>query len=354
MKKIFLILLTAIFSLGLFGQDWQFGGYNFIKGFSSGPLKVNKKWKGGLKSPGFVRGVGGVDFDEVAVPSAELTNKVINMEYNPNEEDGYRMSIKIDGSYYHPYLPDWQLVPIAEFADSQYDACVSLFGENTDIFNYDIIYHPAFENTLLGLRLLHADVMLMDLDEFKELPKINGTMILGKGETGNVSTNWSSAATNVRDIIDKYDPQSWVLTDDDITVNFFISGQNRLEFTGNPYYFLWKDKIYEDMEKYKNIDPNSLSDEERIKIIMEIYLGASEGNEIVSIDEAIEGIKKINLKNLNEDVYTATENTMRYSALFRYIKKISPKNWHTFLTSIENIEPQPAVTTPTTWGKNER
>lgn len=333
-------------------NHWAFGQYKFVVKTPSARLLVNMKLKGGLKSSSFLRGVGGVDFGEVAVPSTKLLNKVIRINYNPNVEDGYRMSIRIDENYYYPYLPDWQLLPIAKFANSKYDACVSLFGENTDEFSYDIIYHPAFENTLLGLRLLHADVMLTDLEEFKELPKINGNQILGKGETGNVSTNWNSTATSVQAIINKYAPQSWVFTDDDVTVNFFVSDQNQLKLTGNPYYFLWKDKIYIDMEKYENIDPDSLSDEEKDKILMEIFLDRNDRNEIASIDEAIEFIKKIDLKSLNEDVYTAAENTMKYGAFFRYIKITNPENWHIFLNTIGMVDIKPAINTPTTWEKN--
>jgi hypothetical protein len=75
------------------------------------------------------------------------------------------------------------LIPIVNYANSDYNAVVSLFGEKTTEDTYDIVYHPAFENTLLGIRLLQADIIFFDLGETWQLPKLEGQTILGAGET---------------------------------------------------------------------------------------------------------------------------------------------------------------------------
>ena len=84
---------------------------------------------------------------------------------------------------YSPFLPDWQLIPIAKYADdNEYNACVSLFGPKPTLSKYDIIYHKAFKNTLLGLRLFQMDILLKDLDSFWDIPQLGGQVILGTGE----------------------------------------------------------------------------------------------------------------------------------------------------------------------------
>lgn len=344
-----------MFSLSLYGSPppWEFGKYKFVRGAPSSPLKVKKKSLGGLLSLKFLSGVGGVDFDGIAVPSTNLKNREVKINYNPKEADGYRMSVEVDGSYYYPYIPDWQLIPTASFADSEYDACVSLFGEATNAYNFDITYHPALENTLLGLRLLHADVMFMDLREFKELPRIDGNVLIGEGETNNISSNWDASAKRIEAVLEKYEPQSWVLTDDDITVKFSISNTDCFELTGEPNYFLWKSEF--DISKLSSYDMRTLEreflregasiDEDKLKKLKD------KATRVISLSNAIHQLRKIDLKDLNEDVYTAAENTMRYSAFFRYIKKTSPENWNSFLKSVKKVNPNPTVETPTTWGR---
>ena len=51
-------------------------------------------------------------------------------------------------------------VPVARYADSRHNACVSLFGEQQDDAFYDIVYHQAFGDTL------RQQVELLDRCEF--------------------------------------------------------------------------------------------------------------------------------------------------------------------------------------------
>jgi len=66
-------------------------------------------------------------------------------------------------------------------------------GPNTSDTVYDIVYHEEFQNTLVGLRLLQADMLLFDLNETWQLPKFAGNVILGLGEAAPQRQNELSA-----------------------------------------------------------------------------------------------------------------------------------------------------------------
>src|SRR4051794_8170662 len=68
---------------------------------------------------------------------------------------------------------DWQLIPIARFPDGEQHACFTLFGKLKDGIETEarrdrgekiLNYHPAFEDTLLGLRLMQADIQILHPD----------------------------------------------------------------------------------------------------------------------------------------------------------------------------------------------
>jgi hypothetical protein len=96
------------------------------------------------------------------------------------------------------HIYDWQLVPIARFADSDNGAAMTLFGKLEDEqFQQQILdedgrvmnYHPAFDNTLVGLRLMQADILLFD-ENATDLPRNARGYVLGAGESSpNVGAN---------------------------------------------------------------------------------------------------------------------------------------------------------------------
>lgn len=52
-------------------------------------------------------------------------------------------------------------------------------------------------------------------------------------------------------------------------------------------------------------------------------------------------------KKANPHVWNATVYTLRYSAFFRYLRQNFPQQWNSFITSIQNVDVEPHVTTPT-------
>jgi hypothetical protein len=114
----------------------------------------------------------------------------MSLSYRPEESDANRLWVTVDGRESSTTVYDWQLIPIAKFADSPYTSCVTLFGELDDraegrrlLANRDGVlnYHSAFVDTLIGLRLFQLDI-LIDEPYATDLPTLKGKYILGAGE----------------------------------------------------------------------------------------------------------------------------------------------------------------------------
>ncbi|MEA5447547.1 hypothetical protein VB780_03130 [Leptolyngbya sp. CCNP1308] len=294
------------------------GSYSFDYGFPSRPLQVEPA---SLTSPRFVTQVGGVSFNATATPAEALSGNQVSLIYNSSREDGTRLQVKIRDQLYDSLLPDWQLIPIAKYADSEYSACVSLFGEDTNDSAYHIVYHPAFDNTLLGLRLMQADIMFFDLGEFWQLPALNGETILGEGESYSDSSTWTTAASEISEAFGGDYFQSWVLTDEGLGVNISVAENNEggeyISLGNRPYYYFWK------LDGSRVVPVSSLT--ERIRTALPF------------------------VQEYNTAVYGAAMNTMRFSALFRYVKQTNPDSWRSFLGQVSTLAPQPYVDTPTRW-----
>ena len=218
----FILLLIGNPSLA-HGGTWNLGNYQFLDAPSSGPLLQTLQDRASLSSYSFVGGVGGVAFGALAFAESGSSPGKIDLTYNSQESDGKRLLIQIDKKLYHAPIYDWMLIPIARYADSQYNACVSLFGPRATKEIYDIIYHPALVNTLLGIRLLHADILFFDVNQTWQLPKYEGTVILGKGEVASQKLDYNSARS-IQSVMRKEMFQSWLLTDVGIPVRIAFSG----------------------------------------------------------------------------------------------------------------------------------
>lgn len=211
-----------------------------------------------LRSRRFVTGVGGVAFGATAAPAGGHASANVSLSYRPEEKDGNRLWITVDRRQFPIPIYDWQLIPIAKFADSPYKSCVTLFGELDDreegrrlLANRDGVlnYHPAFVDTLLGLRLFQLDI-LIDEPYATELPTQNGSYILGAGEPlpdNNANIEGWNALVRLRDRLGtelRVKTRSYVVTDEGSDIRFsFDSGG--LNVTGEPYIYFWlfKDEL---------------------------------------------------------------------------------------------------------------
>jgi len=211
-----------------------------------------------LRSPRFVARVGGVAFGATATPAEGFTFANLLLDYRPGQRDGNRFWVTFDGRQFPVLIYDWQLVPIAKFADSPYKSCVTLFGELNDskegkrlLASGDGVlnYHPAFVDTLLGLRLFQLDI-LIDEAYATDLPTQNGRHILGAGETppnSNANIGGWNALVSFRQRLGSrlgVKTRSYVVTDEGRVIRFSFDGGG-LRFTGEPYiyFFLLKSEF---------------------------------------------------------------------------------------------------------------
>jgi archaellum component FlaC len=237
------------------GEFWTIGKFRLIiKPKANPPLKERSAGRSSLRSYNFVGKVGGVNFEQVAVPDAETASKTIELSYHKEALDGFRLLVKVGSTTFRPPIADWLLIPIAEFAESDFTSATSLFGEGPDTDNfYYIKYHPAFKDSLLGMRLLQADILLMNPKHTSSLPKRNGQVVLGHGEFLPMKSPDHVTINTLAKLMNRQKATSWVLTDIDAPASFSIqNGEFRLR--SFPYYYFWsrnEDAIHQYQEKEK-------------------------------------------------------------------------------------------------------
>jgi len=351
LRFVFVALLAlALAGSATFGQgSWSLGPLRLLIRHASAPLAYAVKDLATLMSYSFLRGVGGVAFSETASPAHDLVGKEIALSYSRWSADGERLRVRIDGDSYVLPVYDWVLLPVAEYADSEYHACVSLFGPQAEFTAeanaYDIVYHEALQDTLLGMRVLQADIRLMVLNSAWALPSYGGVTVLGAGEQAPASLN-REAARIIDAIVWEHDFRSWVLTDVDVDVEIGLTG-NTVTLSGDPYYIFWTldrerlEELVADAAHYA-----SIGDSFRYGVVMD---------EIDRLPyEVVEPTRDLNLaremlREYNQPVYDAAAETMRLAAFFRYVKATSPWGWTAFLSEMSGRTPSPRVATPTEW-----
>jgi hypothetical protein len=259
------LLLAAALGRPALAEDatWELGRLQLLADRpASEPLRTTLA-HGSLASYRFVSAAG-VAFGGVAAPGPTLSPGRIRVAYDRSRPDGQRLVVTVGGAAYPQTLPDWILAPVARYADSAHNACVSLFGEQSTGEHFDIVYHEAFRNRLLGLRLLHADVLLFDLNETWRLPRLAGQAVLGLGEAEPASIDRPSAV-RIHDALRRASYRSWLLTDSGERIQVDLAG-GELRFTGSPYYFFWTS----DLDGYRQERERLVSREKALRATPEI------------------------------------------------------------------------------------
>jgi len=257
---IFLVALFGISTVSLSQQNLgrqtivQFDVNNSVLKPDAPLLTESVSMEEGRNSSIFVSGVGGVSFDQVAIPENNLKIKSLNINYNRNNENGSRLALSINGKPVKVNFPDWMLIPIAKYAESPNYSCVTLFGKLDDQKLQKLVtenkgrvinYHPALDNTLIGIRLAYMD-MLLGYGFTSDLPKNNyGKYILGTGETmPDVEANQSGAFNLSQSIIrtqNKYmlTFRSYIISDYSRQITLKLQ-HDTLVISGYPYYYCWR------------------------------------------------------------------------------------------------------------------
>jgi hypothetical protein len=236
-------------------EFWTIGKIQLIiKPKANPPLEERSAGRSSLRSYDFVGKVGGVNFEQVAAPDAETSDKTIELSYDKEALDGFRLVVKVGSTPFRPQIADWLLIPIAQFAESDFTSATSLFGDGPDRQNYYYIeYHQAFKDSLLGMRLLQAAILLMNLEQASSLPKRNGQMVLGHGELLPMTIQDNATVNTLAKIMNRQKATSWVLTDIDAPASLGIQdGEFRIR--GFPYFYFWsrnEDSFHQYQEKEK-------------------------------------------------------------------------------------------------------
>ncbi|MDR2086185.1 MAG: hypothetical protein LBP72_03310, partial [Dysgonamonadaceae bacterium] len=339
-------------------------------------------------------------FQAIAFPVDRLSEAEVAVDYVNNE-----FIVKIGDRELYPDLPDWQLVPIARFANSSYQSVFTSAGDPQNE-EAQLKYHPAFLDNLLGLRLLQAHLLFINPELLGEVPKNeNGNYILAPSEEGLLPPPNPNKYRTLFNEIKKnnINYKSYILTDRDLDIRFDIDGDD-LSFSDNPYYYFFEDVVasketngaHVDLEYYYNeIEINAkvflrdkytpdLNPRTNLKGLLKV-LADNKQNEIFNpytlhyINDILEQMNvalsrlpgektagtnppamnnrtssfKKNwdlLKRYNPAVYSAVENISHWAAFFRYIRLSNPDNWTLFFKKVESITVKaPAVRTPTSF-----
>lgn len=368
-------------------SEIKLGGKSFAKP-NAPALNNSTLLSAGLGSYGFVSGVGGVAFGAVAEGSRGLN--VTALEYVPARTDGKRLQISFETATGRsltvvPDLADWQLVPVARFAVGEQHACFTLFGQLTDreeerqrrnsgqrILNY----HSAFVDTLLGLRLFQADILIIDPSAC-DLPQDAGRYILGPGEAPpNVRAN-ELAYQNFQTFLTRQQGQkfrSYVICDQGQRVLFSVA-RRKLTFSGLPVWQCWRSPTmtpeqHRDLQVQANqtandriqglfdADQGKLSaiefnlkwtSEYQKKLHSEFFDQITTKRLLIQMPKETRSISAGVYEHggINPTIYNALTTTMHYAALFRHFKASDAAAYAAFVEALKDVDPNPMVETPT-------
>jgi hypothetical protein len=303
-------------------------------------------------------GSGGVLFQAVALPEDDLLlGKPLTLVYNPGEEDGRRLSltfagtaITVEGFY------DWMLLPTANFANTAYYTCVTLFDdqieghslteeekieketvENRDGLIYWAGYHPALIDTLVGLNCFFVDAMLIN-----PIPmyRVTRAMPWVKGYNAESNSSWTDLLAELEDE-DSIAVERLQHIAGDMNANTLARMLNSMQFLG-----LWNSYIYGDCgEKILFRIENNRVDftgGPHYQFVKEIPFTSKEAEYFDA--KTVTNVFKENpeiIWELNQDIYDTAEKTARWAALFRYARRTNPSGWAAFMGQIgEKIIPQ--------------
>lgn len=250
MKTKILILLSIL--LSFLSQAQQRGNYSFASPAAM-PLMNTLPMREVVHSQKVVGSVGGISYDQVAKPESTLQITSLTIEYAQNNFNGERLMLNINGKKVYTSLFDWQLIPIAKFADSESYSCFTYFGDLAnqkfdqlvlDNGGHILNYHPSFSNTLLGLRLMDMDLLYM-YNFTCDLPKLDNKYILGGGEIiPDINSNilgYNNFIFHINTIKKdlKQNFRSYILSDYNRSLTFSIQNDS-LKLNEYPFYFCWR------------------------------------------------------------------------------------------------------------------
>lgn len=384
MKIRWILVLLLVWSSLVFGQAMmQLGPFSFTNAAAPNFRQVVNS------SPRFFRGTGGVAFSATA--EGEAGQSIESIKYHFDRPDGKRIVTTIKSKQGELVdvtldLYDWEFKPIYEFSDSKYGAAMTLFGELENKNDQEELqnegakflnYHESLSNTLVGLRLMQADLLLINKELAVSLPTVEGQYILGDGETPpkleKNSLRYEKVYTELlaaKEAGDEY--SSYVIGDRNEEIKFSVNGE-KLLFTGLPRWTFWSEAdsvidarnsffmasllaTSEDMSAIENsenplVTLATLSDWFSVEDAQTLIKYQESGNDapIVHKDSMSEKISKTiaDQAGINPTVYKLVKKVMHYRAFFTNFKKEQPVKFKELLIEVNKLRIEPTVTTPT-------
>jgi len=248
------VLVVAVLTLLCSASLADLGRIKFVNTPTASLEATTMPLAKAVRTRAFVGRIGGVAFDGVASPSLPGSVEDLELSYDASRPDGERLLVRInDGEAVTAPIHDWQLVPIARVAESGIWSCVTILGNVEDLENPAfseraqemgtrvVRYHPALEDTLLGLRILQLDLLIIS-GEAVELPTDDeDEYVLGGGES---EPNRWLGAMHQRKLLAWMDGHespfdSYVVSDIGQRVTFSTE-DGSLVLSGDPYYYCWR------------------------------------------------------------------------------------------------------------------
>ena len=243
-------LLIAVTASAMLAAQLQLGNTNMAVSRASSlnmPISISR----GVAMRSFAMRVGGVAFDRTARPVPGTDVRSLDISYDPAADDGRRLVVMINGTEVRPFLPDWQLAPIARVVQSGKGSLVTLFGDMPTRTEAEAVtakggrivnYHPQLQNQLLGLRMLQLDMLIFNPDSV-ELPTrgagASRRYVLGLGEQRPNVARGRTAFDVVQGRLSEAAYRSYIVSDYQRDVTFAVAS-GALHLTGTPYFYFWK------------------------------------------------------------------------------------------------------------------
>jgi len=335
-NRIIVVLFFTLFIIsGVFANPIGFmeaSNYGIMNG-TNPSLTVNARGRQTV-SYGVVSQVGGILFQETAIPGAGLENIPVSLEYRANLPDGQRLLVTIGNTIITADLYDWQLVPISRFSNSEYTACMTLLGdpltnEEEQIENNSkntimwAEFHPDLINTLIGINLFFVDALLIDANLNYPLRQVTNALngiIPGYNDItfNNRQSLLSDLYINRLLTNRRNNFSSYIYTDYGINIRYEINN-GKLVFDGVPSY---------------------------------LFVNINSSTQTVTVNDRLNDLirEDINhIRNINPIIYRAAEQTAQWAAFFRMVKEQYPQAWERFINQIRNVETVYQIETPRYW-----
>jgi hypothetical protein len=284
-----------------------------------------------------VGGFGGVSLGHATLKIFGTTHIPASISYDRTKPDGSRLELTVNDRLktapvrWTVPVWDWQIIPVAKLVDQGGRDIVSLFGDGPDLDKFYYVWvNPVFRDTLLGLRLLQADLLPIWASKGEQLKQLPESNTFAPGEPPFDSETSESALKQFWGILAQSSIENWVVTDFDTHPE--VRFETRFEINSDPYY------LFCESIEWHDADPNGLSKSSRV----------GGGGDCIPAWTAIDGVRKNRnaLRNGAPAIFNSVEQASFLTELFFSIQGNDPASWKAFLQELDKDGPLSTVSIP--------